>query len=575
MPQPPENEPDHDAGSDIDLRNFFAAFESDDPHEISHILIKELVLNSQADKGTLYFLDLFFGKYLKYTEYEQYKHTPPDTDELDSEFLFTLAYNNCKSNVITKDRAILIRIRRCGTTIGIVHLRFSQDRHIGIINSNSYAEIANAFIYSYTLRYSQTLTESLKEPIEYQDVEKEPYFEELIATLTLSSGIEKIVIRELGENGALECICVTGFSGGSLTDFSFDGNNLPTPFADAIEHKTVQFIKNAQGLEFFKTTPLYSSVQSFVVVPVIVGSAIFGTISYCLPITYNFTTYELSSLEAITNAAGVSIANFQNYKEAAAAFDNLGELSLSMSAVDVSQAVRHEAIGLLGRLQTKIASMLRKMKDVDAQKALNELSNTVNQVTMSINKIKLATKPPEKDLAHKSIKSVWDETCDLLHGGRLRPAGIKSDFQGQDIKIDMYTDWLRTTFFNLLLNSHDAYKDRRGTGERYVLLKIVSITEDRVILEYTDNAGGIDTSKLRLPGKFRRQNRSNIDLNRILFEPGVTSKGQEGGGYGLYLARRGIQIHATLGSLDLLPSRGGIKLQIVLPITIQSGSVPG
>lgn len=556
-----------------DLVQALAALSHEDAAAIARDLLSSFVESTGAKDGVLYFLDLTSGYYRSYPDSSQ---SPP----LDFLVQRPLTHNNQALATAVRHATsarlgtdIYLPIMRDDTCLAIVKLSFEEEEKSSIGDKIFPVSYVKAFRLAYVLGFAQALLESLKEPIGYEDVIPSEYYDSLVSAVSLSAGIGRVAMRELKDNGDLICIAKTGFSDTTNDELSFSAKEIPKPFLKALESKEVVNIKNAQSIPEIRQNIIYSSVRSFVVVPIRVGINVIGTLSLAAPITYEFSPFEITAFEAIANGAGVAITNFHNYRETVEQFDSLSDLSLSMSAVDVSQAVRHESINYLDRVQGKIASLLRKPKSniSELRDEIEAISNAVDMVTVSVNKIKMATKPPERELKANNIEDIWNETCEILQGGRLDPAGIQVRYQGKNVKIDMYPDWLRVAFFNLLLNSYDAYRRGGISGERTVLLKVVNLTSERVTLEYTDNAGGIEVHKLALPAKFRRQRVRDLDLNSVLFEPGVSSKGREGSGYGLYLARKGVQVHPG-ASLDLLPSRGGVRFRIDLPVQIHSTS---
>ena len=114
-----------------------------------------------------------------------------------------------------------------------------------------------------------------------------------------------------------------------------------------------------------------------------------------------------------------------------------------------------------------------------------------------------------------------------------------------------YPDWLKNAFLNLLLNSIDAYKNRPKKQNRAISLVIKNTSEQAndYILDYSDNAGGINFTKLHIPSNIIQENK-NMPVEQLIFQPKVTTKKNQGGsGWGLYLIRRAIDLHK--GSINL------------------------
>ena len=554
------------------LAEFLSTFGQEDPAAFAKRLIAGVKKIGDAREARLYFLNLTSGCYHQYPDHQNTSPLDPmgvsNSSNTPSELRYAVKYGH----PIVNGRSLFLPVMRDLTCVAILELQYESKSHQGLSEFDWLSAYAGAFHFAYIFRFVQILLDSLKEPIKFEDIHEIEYYDSLLSALTLASGIDRIALRERKYNGDLICLAASGFLNSSPRELSFLEAETPSVFLKAMDSQLPQYISNAQDIAEIRRNPIYGGVRSFLVLPIRVGEGIFGTLSFAIPITYKFSHIEITGLEAISNGAGVAITNFHSNKEKENEFNSLGDLALSMSAVDVSQAVRHESIAYIDRAQTNIAKLLRKPKltVTEHRPVIQSLSDTLELLRLSVDKIKLATKPPDKEIKTKGIEDIWKVTCDLLKGGRLDPGGIKPCFSGKNVQIEMYPDWLRTAFFNLLLNSYDAYKQRSGGGEKSVLLRVISLSDDRLVLEYTDRAGGIDINRLTLPTKHKKTQRNQLVWNDVLFHPGVTSKGRNGSGYGLYLARKGIQAHQPFGSLDLAPSKGGVRFRITLPTRMSS-----
>lgn len=541
-----------------------------DPERQTQNLLASMQEASKAVSARAYFLSLING---------QYEAFPSGKSEDAIDLIHnSSAPDNIRFLASAVDRGVYVRlgcemfipVMQHETCIVIVALTFSDDKHPSLMKPDQYVDTAQAFHNPYLFRFVVLLMTNLKEPIGFEDTTPTNFYDSIVNTVANAAGVGMVALRRQTDSGVLEYLAGIGFQDHGIPSMSFTPGAIPQPFTDAIQTQRVQYVKNANSVPEMRDRKLFSSVKSFVVVPIRVGAEVLGTLSFATPITYTFSELELLGLETIANGVGVALTNFHNYLEREKDFDKLGDLAVSMSAVDVSQSVRHESIGYIGRAQDYIAHISRRPKSTISEQAeqFDKLSDTLKLIENSLAKIKLATKPPEKELKEVGIKDIWDEACNLLREGRLKPYNISTPFDGENVTIALYPDWVRTALFNLILNSYDAYKRGNSTGAKTITLRVTDCTETQVKLEYIDNAGGVEINKLHIPGSRGKGLAKGGDLNKILFEPGVSSKGKDGAGYGMYLIRKGIQVHAG-ASINLIRYRGGVTFEIILPRTLK------
>ncbi len=189
----------------------------------------------------------------------------------------------------------------------------------------------------------------------------------------------------------------------------------------------------------------------------------------------------------------------------------------------------------------------------------SKLSQKLISISMALDKIKSVSRAPEGKFTMTSIHAICYEAFDLTVGG-LNEYGIRPNVKGPDIQAEVNPDKLRHAFVQLIINSIEAFKERRQKGGRAIWITVdpLSTSTKDFKIRFSDNATGIDPSKLRFPPGFD----SNRPLKDLLFNPGVTSKA-EGSGVGLYLVRKLIGQHN--GSIELVDSRNGVVFDITLP----------
>jgi signal transduction histidine kinase len=115
-----------------------------------------------------------------------------------------------------------------------------------------------------------------------------------------------------------------------------------------------------------------------------------------------------------------------------------------------------------------------------------------------------------------------------------------------EVKVNGYSNELTQAILNIIYNAKDALVEKEDT---YKALDIrLSRREDRVLLSIQDNAGGIDDSV--------------IDK---IFNPYFTTKGENGTGIGLDMARTIIQQHMN-GEISVINRDDGACFTIELPV---------
>jgi signal transduction histidine kinase len=281
-------------------------------------------------------------------------------------------------------------------------------------------------------------------------------------------------------------------------------------------------------------------------------------------------------IEALANGIGVSLANYKAHHGTLLALEGLGQLSASMTATEVAQAARHEALNLIASAMTNVTEIEEQLSGLPSSAravlagGLEELTNDLLATTVAIDKIRLATRPPSfEERRHMALETVWQEVIHQL-SGRLHYLGItpKYSSSGQRPVVDIYPDWFRQVFLHLILNSIDAFSGKGfGTEQppkkgREIRLSVDPGSSGRssVLFRYNDNAGGINGS--RLLGPF-----ADMPLEQRIFAANVTSKGDQGSGWGLYLIRRILDLHQA--SIDLERSRGGVTFKIQIPMVTE------
>jgi signal transduction histidine kinase len=400
-----------------------------------------------------------------------------------------------------------------------------------------------------------------QQPVDF-DLAFDAFIEAIIKLIADASGMRYIALREhdTGEN-MLRCIGSTGFE--TVDDSTLDlapVDDYPT-FKKALEERQTQVERDMseEHLANLRAHELLKSVKSFVVCPVKVGTGIYGTLSLATDMSYQFEPLKIAAFESIANGIGVAIVNYQNVHRDRERDFQFAKSAAALTAVEVAQAARHVARGLLDKAQLQLGNLnlsVRKHNPAEAVRTATELGDVLKEVEQTLNRIRDVTKPPRRELATASLRETWDDVFSML-GGRLASLNVKYSIVGQDVRVEMYPDLLRHAWLNLVLNSIDAFKDKRQKGSRAMISVAIDpgteATQD-VKIRFIDTATGIDPSRIPTrPGDAAKA------LKDLIFEPGVTSK-EDGSGYGLTLVRKILRDHK--GSIDLVDHRGGVVFEI-------------
>lgn len=420
-------------------------------------------------------------------------------------------------------------------------------------------------LVAYDKKFINNFFGAVQRPLNYKKIDIYDFFKNIMQLVSDASGMGMIALRELKEDGSLECIGLHGFVGRNEKDFDWSTEEIPKEFRSVLKRPQINIVDHAEECEWIIENDLYRIVKSFIIIPVLVGDQVFGVLSFATNIEYTFNDTEILAFESLANGIGVAIANYRNYHEAADDMANNREMAVRITAIEVAQSARHEALNIIHELQGSIAMLIhdKKARISDKEDLINDISEKILDMSNSIEKIRLATRLPEKNLEKICLSDVWSEAKSSVIG-RLDQYGIMARYDGPKVLINAYPDWLKHAFLNLFLNSIDAFKKSSIKRNRLITLSVDKVSEKTksVTCYYSDNAGGIDFAKLYIPDEVMQK---NLPKTQVIFEPDVTSKKNDGGsGYGLFIVRNSIQIHEG-GTIDLVDYKNGVRFKIVLP----------
>jgi GAF domain-containing protein len=433
--------------------------------------------------------------------------------------------------------------------------------------------LSAVFVWIYEQRFASRLLGGIQRPIPY-DRNEEWFLADVLDVIRDSSGMAFAAVRERAGLDVLRCLAAHGFgdgptAGAAREDLTFvDVETRYPAFAEAMRtgEPVAELDMKSSRNRFVDEHDALKDVGSYVVAPIHVGDTVFGTLSLATRVRYPFTPFELQGFKSIANGIGIAIANFRNYHDMT---DRFGDIAVGVTALEISTAVRHATGDILdrcGHYLEQIETEVSKPSE-DAIEAMSELGTELELLSNELHKFKVATERPVRDADEVSLKERWEYAEGAL-SGRLTRLGISTPYEGPDLTIVAYKDWIGHLFLNLMLNSMDAFERTRKQRQRQIRLRVKRRDDSgHIRLTYSDNATGIVGTKL-VGGA---PHVAELPVKQRIFEPHVTSKrdseegykAQPGAGLGLFLVRKVMADH--YGSIDLMDSNEGAMFRILFP----------
>lgn len=547
-----------------------------EPREAAERLLDALVLGNEgvATGGRLYFLDLTEARFALFADCGE--GTGPDHLSLaeagvSAEDLTIL--DSSPRRIESDPPLIRIPVTRGATVIGVLDLVSSSDHADSVLTVGPFDVLATVFVWLYEHQFASRLFGGIQKPIPY-DTSQDWFLSEVLSVIRKSSGMAYAAVRERAEGGRLRCLAVRGFGEDSSQEglremLTFeDIDELYPAFAEAMATGEVkaELDMHSPRNKFLKQHSALVDVQSYVVAPIKVGTEVFGTLSLATKVRYPFTPFELEGFTSIANGVGIAITNFRNHHDMA---DRFGDIAVGTSALEISTSVRHATGNILERCSHYLENVKEEVEKPSAQvkAAIGELETELHLLADELQKFKVATERPARDLEEVDLRERWEFAEDAL-AGRMANLGIKAIYEGSDVTIVGYGDWIGHLFINLMLNSMDAFERMTKKGGRKITLRVHKPDgAGNVEVIYSDNGTGIAGPKLLGGPNFV----ANLPVRQRIFEPHVTSKRdpeagyrpQPGAGLGLFLVRKIMDDHS--GSIDLLDSREGVRFRLFFP----------
>jgi signal transduction histidine kinase len=447
------------------------------------------------------------------------------------------------------------------TLIGLIAIREAQIRKPELLI------ISDVVCLVYGRLFAANIFANVHIPINYHQPE-DLFFKELELLTRFSAGMSAGAFRELDKDGkSLTTIFAWNldYESSSVADWDIDSSDFIPEFWEVIDTRKPKALNSIDPSRAFFKRPEQGRIKSAVLSPVLVGKDIFGVLSFAQHIPYEYSELEINGFLSIANAAGIAI---QNFRQASLQNEEVGiavRNSTVFTALEVAQAARHTAKGVIDTVNVKLAALIHYVQNrasgelrQGVTSELSSLSDDIFMITKALDDIKAASKPPKNELIEYDLKTIWEEAKRQLLG-KLNTYRIGCRWDGADVIIHCFPDQIRQMFLNLIINSIDAFTRGTVAGRRIISLRPEVLPNVKNIkLIYSDNAGGLDIQALR---PWKRE--ENEDFTELIFKKDVTTKGDEGSGWGLYICRRVMDRHQ--GSISVADHRRGMTFVIHIP----------
>jgi signal transduction histidine kinase len=476
--------------------------------------------------------------------------------------------------LLAPDGALRLQLPRGGTVVGL--LEVSPGRAVEPLFGRIALRnvVVAALVRIYEREFATRLLGGIQRPVPF-DRDEEWFLRDLLRLVRESSGMPFAAIREWDGKQELRCLGADGFGewGAANEELTFrEIDDHFEPFARALRtgKPVAELDLDAPQNQWLRSIPSLHSVKSYVVAPMKVGGDVLGTVSLATAGRYPFTSFEQQGFESLANGIGIAIANFRNYHDMTQRF---GDVAVGVTALEIATAVRHATASILDRsgYYLKVISREAVKPTTAMTDAVSELRTELGLLDNELYKFKVATERPQRDLKAVNIKEQWTKGKNTL-SGRLKTLEVRPVYDGPDIEIVGYPDWIGHLFLNLMLNSLDAFERMSRKGRREVRLRVSppSPSENSLRMVYSDNGPGISPTGLVGGQAYVTE----LPLRQRIFEAHVTSKRDPDEGYlplasaglGLFLVRKVMADHQ--GSIDWVESHEGAAFRILFPMRL-------
>jgi signal transduction histidine kinase len=461
---------------------------------------------------------------------------------------------------------VVVPVVRGETCIGLFELEADGDGSLdGPAIGSRLAPLASLAVQVYERRFLLRLMAESQQPLDYA-LHDEDFYEQLMTLIALASQVGFAVLHYV-QDGELAAVASFGFDRTPSAGLNVE-SSAAWPLLEEINPTAPPLagVPSPDGVGF-DAVLRDEGVRSFVVLAVTTGGDQYGWLTLGSSVDYEFGPVEVAGFTSLATGVGIAIQNHRNVHAAALTTVSYAEIGLAITGVEVAQAARHEARGLIDDCLVATVILGQEVRKVAPARAgalltrLDEIDETLQDLARVVDKIKAATRAPRRERSLVGLEDVWDQARNQLIG-KIHQARLEScRYDGPNVPVFVAVDWFRQVFINLMLNSLDAFNgsssNKRGRQIRLVVER-PSERQRTYNLTYSDNAGGIN------PASLRHLDGSPIDLppDQAIFEANVTSK-PDGSGWGLVLVRRILEDHH--GTINVVDYRSGLTYRVQIP----------
>lgn len=553
-----------------------------DPRRALERLLGDCVKETRASSGRLYVLDLTESAYilhdpqrgsdrepckislLQHAESSNLRWVIDNREPSVFSHLTAETQPRCRGDLPQAKSRLIVPIVQENTCLGVLDLDSIDEDHFTATHKDFVCLAAATALLLLEKEDTLKLLRELQRPIPFNQSE-DAFLDDLMLLIAASSRMPIFTLREL-DGDQLLCRRSYGLVGMEDEDMHLSPISEYPMFEEAVQRKRVvvkQDMSDPVVLRLLETlNQTGQNIKSICVVPVVISKEqVFGTLSFALKCPHVYTQLQRDGLMMIANAVGVSLTNFDSMREISTQRFDQARVNVAVTTMEISQAVRHEALVLLGTAQNTVGNLKQlvagaKRTDQNlVEEKFAKIEDHLDRLFFALQKIKTATKPPVWEYRPCSLAALWNSAFELVTG-RLDDGRISFHVQG-DAVVNVAPEFLQTAFVNIISNSIDAFRDTKKQGRR-IDVKIASDERAKdITIRYADNGPGIDPSKL---GPVLEDGKPLAP--EAIFQSGVTSK-KEGSGYGMFLVRKTFTDHK--GSIDLEAYRNGAVFKMHLP----------
>jgi signal transduction histidine kinase len=475
---------------------------------------------------------------------------------------------------------MVIPILREETVVGLVDLHSREPEAFMAWRARKPSEAALAIIRQLANTYeARSIHRILEQTAEFKvDLYKDEAtaLRNLMDFVGTSSGMQYAVLRRLENPDALRCVRTYGFPAFADEALSFRNfSKKYRPFAEVVKTRNHWRATTLNGEEYraLREQPELADVRSFVACPVLLGTSIWGVLSFAAAIEYEYSDLEIYALRALANLAGVALDAAQLADRAAELRFDDGRLMQATLANEVVVATRHsmsDQLEIVGGARSSLLDIITPLTDRNRGTRLTrrDIEDLIFQAESldiahgEMNKIMDTIRVSQRDLLPEanrvSVEEVWQRAKESFSFRINRARVSRVAYVSSHVAITGSEDWLRIVFMHLLLNSLDAFDRPFAKGRREIVLRAVERHSQQIRFRYHDTAGGIIPRELVRRGLPLTE---EADVRQVVFERFVSSK-EKGTGLGLASCRAALE--TMNGSIELIDWRKGITFDILL-----------